>query len=109
MVDLQETPAVPPTDFGGDERFGLHTAGAVLIGVGWAGALVLNLLFHAVAPSQGWVVYYWRIYPHPGPIAVGVAILGFFTGLMGLAMILLAREEPDGPLVLPGFDYSDGN
>jgi len=107
MVDLQETAAVPPTDYGGDERVGLHTAGAILIGIGWAGALVLNLLYHALAPSTGLVVYLWRIYPHPGPIAIGVAILGFFTGVMGIAMVLLARQSPEGPMVLPGYDYRE--
>lgn len=106
MVDLQETPAVPPTDYGGDDRLGMTVAGLLLIGIGWGGALLLNLLLHAVAPAGGTVVFLWRIYPHPGAFAVATAILGFLTGALGAGIALVARDSPSGPVVLPGFDYS---
>jgi hypothetical protein len=105
MSDLTETPAVPETDTGGDERAGLFAAGGILIALGWGAAVMLNLLLHATAPSGGIQI---------GPIVVGsvggtyawaTALIGLLTGGVGVGILWVARSAPSGPLVLPGFDY----
>lgn len=105
MVDVQETPAVPPTDYGGDSRFGYFIAGGLLIAVGWAFAVGLNLLLHAYAGSGGMWLFGHRVTSTLGPYAWATLGFGLFTGAMGVVLIALGRVSPKGRFVLPGYDY----
>lgn len=105
MVDVQETPAVPPTDYGGDARAGYFLAGAVLITLGWVVAVVLNLLLHSWAGSGGMSFFGHRITSTLGPYAWATFGLGLVTGAMGVVLLALGRASPKGRLVLPGYDY----
>lgn len=105
MVDLQESPAVPPERVGGDERLGLFAAGGILIALGWGLGVVLNLVAHRLASAHGTVWGWIRIYPSLGPFAWATLALGLFAGAMGVGFLLLARGSPRGPLVLPGQPY----
>ena len=105
MVDLQETPAVPPFDPEGDVRLGYFAAGGLLIALGWGVGVVVNILLHLFAPSGGrrWLNVY--IGPTIGPYAWAVLGLGLFTGALGTVLVVLGRESPRGRFVLPGYDY----
>ena len=105
VVDLQETPAVPPMDSGGDERLGYFIAGGLLVALGWGLAVGANLLVHATAGSTGASVGWIRITSTLGPIAWAVLALGLVTGAVGAALIGLARRTHPGPFVLPGYGY----
>lgn len=105
MVDVQETPAVPPTDFGGDARIGYFIAGGLLIAVGWAFAVGLNLLLHSYAGSGGMSLFGHRITSTLGAYAWATVAFGLFTGAMGVVLVALGRVSPKGPFVLPGYDY----
>jgi len=105
MVDIHETPAVPPMDPKGDERLGYFIAGALLILVGWIGGVVLNVLLHLLAGSGGMAVGWVRITSTLGPYAWAVVGFGLFTGAIGVVLLALGRGSPRGPLVLPGYDY----
>jgi hypothetical protein len=105
VVDLQESPAVPPTDEGGDERYGYLAAGGTLIFLGWGLGVLVNLLLHAMAGSNGMVVGWIRITSTLGPYAWAVFGLGIVTGAIGVGLLLVARATPKGLFVLPGADY----
>lgn len=105
MVDLQETPAVPPFDPQGDERLGYFLAGGILIFFGWGIALGANALLHAIAPVHGIVLLGLRVGSAWGPQGTAVAVLGALAGLLGVALIALGRAAPRGPIVLPGAEY----
>ena len=105
MSDLQETPAVPETDAGGDERAGLFIAGAILLLLGWGVAVVLNVLLHVGAPADGLALGPIRVYSAWGAFAWATALIGLLTGAVGAAVLYVARDAPAGPWVLPGFDY----
>ena len=108
MVDLQETPATPPQDFGADQRIGWQAAGATLIVLGWGFGVIVNLVLHAIAPSSGLELLGIRIFPGVGYYAWAFVGLGLFAGAFGTVLIGLGRSEPRGPFVLPGYDYSHG-
>jgi len=107
VVDLQESPATPLEEFGGDQRLGWEIASGLLIFFGWAIAVVINLLAHALAPAGGTRLW-WGIWigPHLGGFAWITVGIGVFTGTMGVVFLYLARASSRGPLVLPGYDYS---
>lgn len=105
MVDIQETPAVPPTDYGGDERFGYFIASGILIAVGWGVAVVLNLLLHYWAGSAGMTVAGHHITSTLGSYAWATFGFGLFAGAFGVVLAFLGRASPKGPFVLPGYDY----
>lgn len=105
MVDIHETPAVPPSDPGGDERYGYYIAGILLIVVGWAGGVVANLLLHWLAGSGGMRLGWFRITSTLGSYAWAVVAFGLFAGAVGVVFLALGRSSPRGPLVLPGYDY----
>lgn len=105
MRDLQETPAVPEEDSGGDERAGFLIAGGLLIVVGWGGAVLLNLLLHAVAPADGLVVGTVRIYSTYGSYAIATAAFGALAGAFGIVLLYLGAGARPGKLVAPGVDY----
>ena len=105
MVDLQETPAVPPTDYGGDVRLGYFVAGGVLIALGWGLGVVANLLLHYWAGSSRMTVAGHGLTSTLGPYAWAVFGLGLFTGAMGVVLLAFGRASPKGPFVLPGYDY----
>ncbi len=105
MVDVQETPAVPPFDPGGDVRLGYFGAGATLIALGWGLGVVVNLLAHFLAPSVGSRLLHYDIGRSLGPYAWAVLGLGLFTGAFGVVLIALGRSSPKGRFVLPGADY----
>lgn len=105
MVDIHETPAVPPFDSGGDERVGYYVAGALLVLLGWVGGVVTNLVLHAAAGSGGMTVGWIRITSTLGAYAWAVLGFGLFTGAVGVVLLALGRASPKGPLVLPGYDY----
>jgi len=105
VVDIHETPAVPPMDPGGDERLGYYLAGGLLIALGWGLGVVVNLALHGLAGSQGMTLGWVRITSALGAYAWGVFAFGLFTGAVGTMLLVLARNSPKGPLVLPGYDY----
>jgi hypothetical protein len=105
VVDLQETPAVPDTDSGGDVRIGYFVAGGLLIAVGWGVALVLNAVLHAMAPPGGLLFYGLRVGAAWGPQGTAVAIFGGLAGAFGVVLLALGRASPRGPFVLPGAEY----
>ncbi|MCI4364626.1 MAG: hypothetical protein L3K10_00965 [Thermoplasmata archaeon] len=105
MVDLQETPATPPFDPGGDERIGYFVSGATLLFLGWVLGVALNLLLHweaRMGPFQLWGVHFG---PSLGPFAWAVFGLGLVTGALGAAILAVGRSATKGPFVLPGADY----
>ncbi len=105
MTDLQETPAVPPMDPGGDERIGFHAAGSLLVLLGWGVGVFLNLVLHWTAPAAGRRIGPYVLFPALGPYAMALLLFGAVTGLLGIAILWIARSSPKGPLVLPGFAY----
>jgi hypothetical protein len=105
VVDVHETPAVPPTDSGGDERLGYYVAGGLLIALGWGGGVAANLLAHWMAGSGGMTVGWIRITSTLGQYALAVLGLGLFAGAVGVVLVALGRSSPAGPVVLPGYNY----
>lgn len=105
MVDLQETPAVPPLDPGGDERLGYLIAGGILIALGWGLAVLVNVVLHYVAGTQGLTVLGHRFTSTLGPYAWAAFGFGMFVGGFGVVLVALGRASSKGPLVLPGYDY----
>jgi len=105
VVDIQETPAVPPMDPGGDERAGYFIGGGLLVVVGWGVAVVLNLLLHYLAGSGGMSFAGHTITTTLGSYAWATFGFGVFTGGVGVVLLALGRSSPKGPLVLPGYDY----
>jgi len=105
VVDIQETPAVPPTDPGGDERLGFFVAGALLVVLGWGIAVLLNLALHYLAGNAGMTVLGHRFTSALGSYAWAAVAFGLFTGAFGVVLLALGRTTPKGPFVLPGYDY----
>ena len=105
MVDLQETPAVPPEPTGGDDRLGTFIAGSLLLFLGWAVAVGGNLALHAYAGTAGMKLGWIWITSTLGTYAWAVVGFGIVTGFVGLGLLLLGRTLPRGPFVLPGVDY----
>jgi hypothetical protein len=105
VVDLQETPAVPPTDYGGDERAGYFLASGVLIFLGWGLGVLANLGLHLMAPAGGHTVAGIWFGPTMGTYAWSALGFGVMTGIVGLSLVFVARATPKGRLVLPGSDY----
>lgn len=103
--DLQEAPAVPPEEYGGDERAGFFAAGATLVVLGWVVAIGINLWLHLTAPSGGTEIAGVVIHHALGPYAWTAVLVGAFTGALGVAIALVGRASPRGPLVLPGGTY----
>jgi len=105
VVDIQETPAVPPMDPEGDTRVGYFIAGGLLIALGWGVAVVLNLLLHSVAGAGGMDLDGHVITSTLGWYAWAAFGFGLFTGAFGVALLALGRSSPKGRLVLPGYHY----
>jgi hypothetical protein len=105
MVDLQETPAVPPMDTGGDERAGYFLAGGTMIFLGWGLGVLLNLTLHMVAPSGGLTIAGIWFGHTVGTYAMAAAGFGLMTGVIGVGLLLVGQATPKGRLVLPGTDY----
>jgi hypothetical protein len=104
-ADLQERPAVPPSDEGGDDRAGMTAAGAILIVLGFGLAVGLNVLLHLLAPAAGTHLGPYTVHHDLGVYAWTTLLLGLFTGTLGVAIAYVARASPRGPLVLPGYSY----
>lgn len=108
MVDLQETPATPPQDFGGDARIGWQITGILFVALGWGVGVVANVVAHLVAPSSGWVLLWVRVYPSYGAYSLAILGAGLVAGVFGVVLYVLGRAAPPGPVVLPGYDYRTG-
>ncbi len=105
MVDVHETPAVPPMDPGGDERLGYYLAGGLLLFLGWGLGVAANLLLHAAAGTAGMTVGWVRLTATLGSYAWAALAFGAFTGAVGVVLVALATRSVRGPIVLPGYDY----
>lgn len=105
MVDIQESPAVPPFDPKGDVRLGYFAAGGTLIAFGWGLGVVLNVLLHYFAPGGGHWLFHAYFGTTMGPYAWAVLGLGLAAGVFGVALVALGRRSPKGPFVLPGYAY----
>lgn len=96
---------MPPFDPQGDERVGYFAAGGLLILLGWGLGVVANILLHLFAPAGGHRVLGIFFLTTFGPYAWGVFALGLFAGAFGVVLLVLGRNSPRGPVVLPGYDY----
>lgn len=105
MPNLQETPAVPPTDYGGDERAGCFLAGALLIFLGWGLGAIANLGLHMMAPTVGFTVAGIWFGHTVGTYAWAAFGFGLITGAVGVSLLFVGQATPKGRLVLPGTDY----
>ena len=105
VVDIQETPAVPPMDPGGDERVGYYVAGALLIFLGWGLGVVGYVLLHLMAGSGGMTLAWIRITSPFGDYAWAMLGFGLFSGAIGAVLVALGRASAKAPLVLPGYPY----
>jgi hypothetical protein len=105
MVDVQETPAVPPFDPKGDERRGYFIAGGLLIFLGWGLGVVTNYLAHYLAPRSGTRILGYYVGPTLGAYAWATFALGLAAGAMGVVLLQLGRTSPKGEIILPGYDY----
>ena len=105
VVDLQETPAVPPMDPGGDERVGYIVAGGLQIFLGWGLGVLGNVLLHQMAGSGGMALAWMRISSTFGDYAWAMLGFGLFSGAIGTVLVALGRASPKAPLVLPGYPY----
>ncbi len=105
MVDVHETPAVPPMDPGGDERLGYYLGGGLLLFLGWGLGVAANLLLHAAAGAAGMTVGGVRLTSTLGSYAWAILAFGVFTGAVGVVLVALATRSARGPIVLPGYDY----
>ena len=94
VVDLQETPAVPPMEPGGDERVGYYLAGGLLIFLGWGLGVVGNVLLHRMAGSGGMALAWIRITSTFGDYAWATLGFGLFTGAIGAVLLALGRASP---------------
>lgn len=105
MVDLQETPAVPPMDTGGDERAGYFMAGGTMIFLGWGLGVLVNLALHMGAPAAGFTIAGIWFGHAIGTYAWAAFGFGLMTGAIGIGLLFMGRATPKGRLVLPGTDY----
>jgi hypothetical protein len=104
VVDVHESPAVPPFDPQGDVRFGYLTAGGLLLVLGWGLGVAANVLLHLSAPAAGHRLWHLYFAPALGPYALAVLGFGLVTGAFGVVLLALGRAAPRGPFVLPGAD-----
>jgi hypothetical protein len=104
VVDLQETPAVPPFDPKGDARLGYFIAGSLLIALGWGLGVALNLVLHLTAPVGGHTLLGVYFGPTFGAYSEAVFGLGVFAGSLGVVLLGLGEGSPKGPIVLPGVE-----
>jgi hypothetical protein len=104
VYDLEETPAVPPFDPGGDVRLGYFAAGGTLVALGWGLGVTVNLLLHLLAPAGGHRLWHVFVGPSLGPYAWATLGLGVFSGAFGVVLLILGRNSARGPFVLPGVD-----
>jgi len=105
VVDVQETPAVPPQDYGGDERAGYFLAGATMIFLGWGLGVLLNLALHMAAGTSGLTVAGIWFGHTIGTYAWAAVGFGLVTGVVGVGLLFVGQATPKGRLVLPGTDY----
>ncbi len=105
MAEPEEAPAVPPTDYGGDERSGYFVAGGLLVFLGWGLGVFVNLALHYFAPAAGFHFAGMWFSPTMGSYAWAALGFGLVTGAVGVGLFLVARATPRGRLVLPGVDY----
>lgn len=105
MDDLDERPAVPPQDTGGDERDGWFVAGGLLVVLGFGVLFALNVVLHRLAPTSGFALGPVRVFSAFGPFAWASVALGLVTGVLGLVLLGYARSAPRGAFVLPGQPY----
>jgi hypothetical protein len=105
VTDLQEEPATPPEPTGGDERIGYQVAGGVLVFLGWGLGVVVNLFLHWYARNGAFTIWGVHFGGTMGEYAWGVFGFGVLAGALGIALLLLARQTPRGPFVLPGANY----
>jgi hypothetical protein len=105
VVDLHESPAVPPEPEGGNPRIGWAITGALALLAGWVGAVGGNLALHRLAPASGWTIGPWWIGRTMGPYAWTTFGIGLAVGAFGAVLLYLASRSPRGPFVLPGYPY----
>jgi len=105
VEDVQETPATPPENPGGDERFGYFLAGAILIALGWVFGVFENIALHWAARTSPFTLFGVHIGPNFGEYAWAVFGFGLVTGAMGVVLLGVGRGTTGGPLVLPGAEY----
>lgn len=105
VTDLNEHPAVPPMETGGDVRYGFLSSGVVLLVGGWGILLGLNLWLHRIAGPDGVGLGVIRVYGSIGPLAEASALLGAGAGAVGLVLLYYGLRSPKGAFVLPGAPY----
>ena len=90
---------------GADVRYGFLTAGGLLVALGWGLLVLVNLLLHRIAPSDGIDLGVLRVYPGFGVFAWAATLLGTGAGLVGAVLVYYGTQSPKGRFVLPGTPY----
>ena len=84
----------------GNRRLGYLVAGTLLVFFGLGGGLLLNVALHRLAPSAGYSLGLFRVYPGWSPYASVALGLGVLTSLVGGTMLYLGWMTTPGPLEL---------
>ncbi len=85
----------------GNRRAGYLVGASFLIVFGFGIGVVLNIVAHLTAPTQGSSIFFVTVYPMWGWYATLTLVLGTLATFVGLGMIWLAMNIPYGPLSLP--------
>jgi hypothetical protein len=85
----------------GNSRFGFFMGGVILVVLGLGCAIILNVILHATAPSGGYDLLWFKVYPGWSWYATVTAIIGVLAALIGSAMVWFGFTDPSGPLSLP--------
>jgi hypothetical protein len=85
----------------GNSRLGFFMGGVILIVLGLGCAIMLNVILHAIAPTGGVQLLWFKVFPGWSWYATVAAIIGVVATLVGSGMVWFGFTDPSGPLSLP--------